>query len=316
MSSSDSAPRFVSSRQLLTNCLFLAVVLTASIATWGDSWALPSDQDYSSANGEYRFSVNVGAFLRPGNAAKRCRGVLKQRVDSEWQTVWEKPLSSRISPVNAIVHNKGQFVVTFDEWHGIGTNPVIIYDEHGDLVAKLQLTDLGIPDDHSLIDRSVSSYHWNSHAIYLFGPPPKADAPDWRKQFADTLFIRLHWGELITIDLPTGTLRTDEGAKGRAREDAQKLKQATNEFLEESYRELAQNWLVEENFFDSDPNSDGIRGILLAKELKLKQYLPLLRKVAQTDRFEFWAAPDWPEADREINLQSFAQHVVKSIESP
>lgn len=310
---SDQNQRFVSSRYLSRNCLFLAILLTSPLAVWGDTWAAPRNKDYSSSNGAYRFSVEVAPRRR--NVSNRCQGVLKQRVHGEWQTVWEKPLSSKVSPVNAIVHDKGRFVVTFDEWYGIGNNPVIIYNKQGDMVAKLQLNDLGIPHDHPLIQGSVSSYYWNSYAIYLFGPLTKDDQAAWHNKLAETLFIRLHWGEVLAIDLSTGTLISKQDTRGLSKADAMKLKNATEKFITQSYRELAKTWLVERNFFEPDPKSDGIRGLLLAKELKLKEYLPIIKKVAETDRFQSWAAPRWAGAGREKNLQRFAQHVLKSVES-
>src|SRR4029077_10279356 len=116
-----------------------------------DSWAAPTDREYWSASGEFVFKVQ----LRRLQDAKRrqCRGGLSLRRTGQSQQLWERALVNRVSPVQAMVHDSGRVVVTFDEWHGVGTNPIVVYGGKGELVAHLSLADLGL-ENHPRIERS------------------------------------------------------------------------------------------------------------------------------------------------------------------
>ena len=58
------------------------------------------------------------------------------------------------------------------------------------------------------------------------------------------------------------------------------------------------------------PNSD-VKGFLLARQLRLREALPLLREIVATGRFQGWAAPEWKGAD---NLQELAQAAIAEID--
>src|SRR5262249_14324258 len=228
--------------------------------------------------------------------------------------LWERPLVNRISPVRAMIHDSGRFVVTLDEWHGVGTDPVVIYGDRGELIARLSLADLGL-ENHPRITRSVSSYWWNDHAILLFGPGAGDPPTPWRRKLEETLFIPLYWGKVVAIDLATGKRLRQDASRGLAAGADRFLARESARFLDESYRRLARESLREENFFHPDPTSEGVRGILLAMQLRLRESLPLLRKIAATERFNHWAAPGpgRGQGGRYSNLRSLAEAAIHEI---
>src|SRR5262249_47437008 len=145
-----------------------ALVLVAGmVPARADTWAAPKDQEFRSAGGGFVFKVQVASPPPPQRGP--CPGSLSPLHRGPYRPLWERPLVNRISPVRALVHDSGRFVVTLDEWHGVGTNPVVIYGGEGELIAHLSLADLRL-EGHPRITRSVSSYWWNEHAILLFGP--------------------------------------------------------------------------------------------------------------------------------------------------
>lgn len=298
----------------ISGLVLICLLCFASLAH-GDSWATPVDRTYYSENHEFQLTVEVRKVVPGDDSNDSARGILKQRVRDGWKTIWEKPLKSQVSPTKAIVHNSGRFVVTFDEWYSIGRNPVTIYNSSGDLIKQMTLEDLGIPYGHPMISQSVSSYHWNQYAIYLFGPEPSdEERTTWRRKLESTLFIRLHWGQLLTIDLEKGKLVPEDDLPGLSNEDAKKFYEAKNQFLLTSYKALAEEWLIEDNFFPDNPQYDGIRGMLLAKELKWEASIPLLKRIAITEAFNSWSAPKWPDSGPVHRLRPFAKHVIETIE--
>jgi len=298
-------------RGMWSTVLVLGVGVVSAKA---DSWAAPTDREYRSASGEYVFKVQVAG---PRDAGRRpCRGGLSRRRAGQSRPLWERALVNRVSPVRALVHDSGRFVVTFDEWHHVGTNPLVIYGGDGELVAHLSLADLGL-ENHPRIARSVSSYWWNDHAVMLFGPVAGGDPAPWRRKLEETLFIRLYWGEVLAIDLATGKRLSADDSRGLSAADARSLATETATFLDRTYRRLAHQYLREENFFRPDPTYEGVQGILLAMQLKLREPLPLLRRIAATERFKSWAAPGpgWSQDARYSNLKALAEAAIHEIET-
>ena len=124
------------------------------------------------------------------------------------------------------------------------------------------------------------------------------------------LFIRLHWGEIITIDLRTGAMRHGEWWNVPPVED-QRLEMVTKAFLDRTWEELADKYFRPENF-EPDPRNGGTRGLMLVAQLKRKEAIPLLRKIAGTDRFQHWGPPPWD--GKSTNLRDYAQRALEEME--
>ena len=89
-----------------------------------DSWATPTDRTYLSENGKLQFFVAVGDTL--GSQRKEPSGTLRLKFGEQWEGVRTNRLINRISPVQVMVHDSSRNVVTFDEYHSGGQNPVVL----------------------------------------------------------------------------------------------------------------------------------------------------------------------------------------------
>ncbi|HEX8217186.1 MAG TPA: hypothetical protein VF577_06955 [Allosphingosinicella sp.] len=155
--------------------LWLAVTLLAlslSAAASADSWPMPERHSHFSADRRTRLVVTPNRALarhyiegpasaqRPGG---RARGRLERRgSDGRWRRLWDMALVNEVSPVSALVADSGDYVVTFDNWGGVGTggDVVVIYGAGGRLVRSLALSDL-LPEDYILaLPRTFSSIWW------------------------------------------------------------------------------------------------------------------------------------------------------------
>jgi hypothetical protein len=178
------------------------------------------------------------------------------------------------------------------------------------LVAHLTLEDLKLKG-HPKIKQSVSSYWWNEWAFFIFGPRNSATLKEADAQkLEDMLFVRLHWGEIITIDLKTGAVRHGEWWQMPPVENPE-LEIATKSFLDRTWEGLAEKYFKAEKF-EPDPSYEGTRGLMLSAQLKRKEAIPLLQKIAGTDRFKHWASPPWD--GKSTNVRDYALRALKEIE--
>jgi hypothetical protein len=104
---------------------------------------------------------------------------------------------------------------------------------------------------------------------------------------------------------------TNGGKRGGGAQ-ADRLKKATADYLDTTWHRLARDYLRKENF-DPDPTDKGVKGILLAEQLRLPERLPLLRDIAATERFKHWSAPRW-KADGFNNVRELARAAITEIE--
>jgi len=157
------------------------LAIGAFASAHADSWRLPKKEKYYSPNKKYYLEVipkklesqlkyfedkvegrdNAGALK--GVKENRAKGVFyARRADGGYSKKWEFLLLNEVSPVSALVSNRGDFVIAFDNWHsvGYGDNVVVIYRADGTLVKKFGLEDLLTEGDIETLPRSVSSIWW------------------------------------------------------------------------------------------------------------------------------------------------------------
>lgn len=167
-------------RSMFSIALTLLIV-GASVSIHADSWVLPKKTKYFAPNKKYYLEVtpkklesqlkyfedkvegkkNAGASKEAKE--DRAKGAFyARRADGEYSKKSEFPLLNEVSPVSALVSNKGDYVVTFDNWHsvGYGDDVVVIYNATGALVKKFGLEDLLTEGDIETLPRSVSSIWW------------------------------------------------------------------------------------------------------------------------------------------------------------
>lgn len=83
--------------------------------------------------------------------------------------LWNVRLDNEVAPVSALISDNGDYVITFDNWHGVGygDNVVAIYSgKTGTLIKKLGLADFLTESDIYNLPESTSSIHWHgTHQI-------------------------------------------------------------------------------------------------------------------------------------------------------
>ncbi|MGE0887446.1 MAG: energy transducer TonB [Blastocatellales bacterium] len=165
--------------QKITLLIVLTILVVAPAPA--DSWRLPKEEKYYSPDKKYFFLVtpkklesqlryfeekvdgkdNAGALKKVKDNLARGTFYVR-RAKGGYSKKWEFTLLNEVSPVNALVSNKGDFVVTFDNWHGVGygDDVVVIYRSNGTLIKKFGLKDLLTEGDIETLPRSVSSIWW------------------------------------------------------------------------------------------------------------------------------------------------------------
>lgn len=129
---------------------------------WADSWPSPEIEHYLSGNTRFRFRV----VPRTRGKTSICKGRLEKLTGygryATYKRVWERELPNDVSPVSAIVSDRGKYVVTFDNWHsmGYGSNAVVIYGPGGKVVRELSLEDFLSKEEIERLPHTVSSIWW------------------------------------------------------------------------------------------------------------------------------------------------------------
>lgn len=179
--------------------------LSCSLAL-ADKWPLPQKQEFYSPNRMFSFEVvprklesqlkyfedmsqgKKNAGSSPGGATNQCRGSLYRIESGNRRTmVWSSPLSNDVAPVDALVTDSGDFVITFDNWHsvGYGDDVLAIYGSGGTLVHKYSLEDL-LGRDVKRVLKSVSSRWWE-------GDKPERKIDETKKILVVRAVMKLHF---------------------------------------------------------------------------------------------------------------------------
>jgi hypothetical protein len=158
----------------------LALVPTLASA---DTWALPKEQTYCSPNEKFcvlvvprQLSGQLEHFEAKGKGkepaghpvspATACQATLYARASfGRKKEVWKIKLSNDVAPVDVLVSDDGQYVVTLDNWGraGYGDDVLVVYGPDGNLVKKYSLEEL-LGDQAQNVGHSVSSRWWRKEA--------------------------------------------------------------------------------------------------------------------------------------------------------
>ena len=148
-----------------------------------DTWRLPEVEKYCSANKKYCLKVEPKklesqlAYFKDKVDERDNAGAVKGLPDNcckgtffaKGKTLWNVRLDNEVAPVSALISDNGDYVITFDNWHGVGygDNVVAIYSgKTGTLIKKLGLADFLTESDIYNLPESTSSIHWHgTHQI-------------------------------------------------------------------------------------------------------------------------------------------------------
>lgn len=179
-------------KRLSFSAFVLGLITFAGIC-FADSWMPPKTTVYQSKSGKLRFTVrppeisgtrelfalmnedyltvNMAANANT-NLRLHCEGILE--ATNNWggfNVLWRRPLLNPVSPASVLLyegtngHLADLAVVTFDDWHTLGTssNTVVMYSATGRQMSRLALRDL-LPkqDDIDKLLHTASSVMWKN----------------------------------------------------------------------------------------------------------------------------------------------------------
>lgn len=235
-------------------CVAAAASLGAGLSR-ADEWEAPKEREDYSPRRVHMLKVRPDTDKGPGH----CLGQLWSIEKDKKTLVWSRPLINDTAPVQALVADSGDYVVTMDEWHEVGKLPLVIYGNDGRLIQVHNLDSLGLAGVRH-IEVTVSSVWWSADAICFFGP----------KQ--EVLFIRLHWGQMLMVELSSGDVMDEawyEIAKGWS------MKPRDWRALHDFGKQRAAGRALE--LLASKKASDRKAGALAAGQLKCRKAIPRLR---------------------------------------
>lgn len=158
--------------------LIFIFIFGSSFVVKADTWLLPTTAKYCSENKKYCLKVEpkklesqlsyfqdkVDEKENAGADKDAKENYCKGTFSAKGKKLWKIQLDNEVSPVSALVSNNGDYVITFDNWHGVGVgdNVVAIYDGiNGKLIKKFSLTDFLTESDVDSLPASTSSIHWH-----------------------------------------------------------------------------------------------------------------------------------------------------------
>lgn len=172
--------------------ILIFVCLAAPGMVFADKWMLPTTKTFLSADKSKRLTVYPRdlsnqrnyfsdkvegkdlAGQHPDSSKTNATATLESRSrNGQWILLWQRALANEVSPVNALVADSGEHIVTFDNWHqrGLGEHVIVIYGSEGRLIHSLSLGDF-LPEAYvATLPRSVSSLWWGE--AHHFDAPQK-----------------------------------------------------------------------------------------------------------------------------------------------
>ena len=173
-----------------------------------DSWMNPESKNYTSENGEYILTVYPTQIpkkyyswlnAKPKKKSKfsvsdtiiiYCNAILKKIEDNDTIEVWNKKLINKVAPVDVIVANDGESIITFDNWHnlGYGVDVMTCYDKHGNLTRRFSLEDIS-PFPINDYKFSISSIWWRCGVKYISNNEVKICFIDEKENIKELIYF-------------------------------------------------------------------------------------------------------------------------------
>jgi Gram-negative bacterial TonB protein C-terminal len=153
-------------------------LLSCPFIVKADTWLLPETKKYCSQNKKFCLKVEpkklesqlsyfqdkVNNRENAGADKKLAENFCKGTFYAKGKKLWKVKLDNEVAPVEVLVSNNGDYVITFDNWHGTGygDNVVAIYETStGKLLRKVGLEDFLTDSDIYNLPHSVSSIKWS-----------------------------------------------------------------------------------------------------------------------------------------------------------
>ena len=145
--------------------LFLSLAVAA--CSRGDTWPPPTLKVVASPDGSALLRILPA---RPDQGGSAQAALLKfDPATGSYQKVREFALRNPAAPHDVVVTNNGAYVVTFDDWGGLGrtANVVVVYRGTGELVRAWKLEEIFTPEERKHFSSSTSSTWWRGEVSLL-----------------------------------------------------------------------------------------------------------------------------------------------------
>jgi hypothetical protein len=149
--------------------LAIALISTVAARVVADTWVVPTTKIIQSQDGNV--VVRIDPNVSDGKDKARAHATI-----AKWDTktksylfVRDVTLRNPSSPVDVVVTDDAHFLVTFDDWAGVGTtdNAVVIYDLFKGDVTNYRLEDFLPEDFRKKLERSISSVEWRKYDPHI-----------------------------------------------------------------------------------------------------------------------------------------------------
>lgn len=160
--------------------LFVLLISALPLSAIADSWSPPQSHAHVSGNAGIVVRIDPGFSNSDGSDAKpaHCR-FYRYSEDKKSYDIWrEHGLVNTTLPGKVVVPDDGSFLVTFDDYMGVGTseNTVVVYDSTGRMVKRWALKDIFSEAEINELPHSTMSIHWrgsvgvmrtSQHMVYI-----------------------------------------------------------------------------------------------------------------------------------------------------
>lgn len=260
----------------------------------GDSWGPIKETEVFSADRNYMLKVSPHQRRRR-DMREECQATLYSLNGDSKTEIWTRYLINTRAPVRAFVSDTGKYVVTMDEWHGVGELPVVIYGARGRLVKAHSIKSLGLEGDIGHIRTTMGSHWWNEDSVSFFGLKE------------ETFFIRLHWGKMLILDLSTGNL-VAKGSHGFGR--AVVNDEVWRTLLDFAAKHLRQRALA--MLLSMEPDDRKI-GATLSGEMLIREAIPRLRQLLKDRSYYTIMGGSYTESTLVLYVRKAASEALKKL---
>lgn len=174
-------------KQPAMRTLFAISLLAGVLCTIADTWVPPVTEIVHSRDGNIVVRIDPVTTEDSKKAAQRPVATITKWVTEErgYRFIRRVTLLNQRCPLTALITNDARFLVTFDDWFGVGTtdNTIVIYDLQYGTTHNHRLDSFLPAFYREKLRRSVSSISWHGepfvdeweHTIYVPLPDTKPD---------------------------------------------------------------------------------------------------------------------------------------------
>lgn len=177
--------------RVIPAALFIVLV---PVGLRADSWMPPAPSIHVSEDAGLMVRVEPGGENPDGTNRDRahCRFYRYSEEKKGYEFWREHDLVNDVRPCDVVIPDDGSFLVTFDDYFGIGTsaNTVVVYNSEGRMLKRWALDDIISDAETKELPSSVSSIHWrgdvgmvmdSEHEVCILPPESRSNFDKHRK---------------------------------------------------------------------------------------------------------------------------------------